>query len=62
MAGTETERAIFVGDRMLEDIAGPKSLGMKAILKFDDRRDYSLAEKPFKTIFDLVELEELFFG
>lgn len=62
LAGASPERTVFVGDRMLEDVAGPKSIGMKAILKYDDRRDYSLAEKPFKTIFGLVELEEIFFG
>lgn len=40
------EEVIFIGDRLKEDIAGPKSLGMKAILKLREGRDHAEDIKP----------------
>jgi putative hydrolase of the HAD superfamily len=59
LAGSSPRRTIFVGDRLVEDIAGPQSVGIRAILKFDNRRDYSEPIKPCRTIYDLKELEEM---
>ncbi|MFH2037521.1 MAG: HAD family hydrolase [Candidatus Zixiibacteriota bacterium] len=33
-------RILFVGDRFLEDIKGPRDFGMKAILKYRENREY----------------------
>ncbi|HHW26428.1 MAG TPA: HAD family hydrolase [Firmicutes bacterium] len=33
LAGTAPEDTVFVGDRLLEDVIGPKSMGMKALLR-----------------------------
>jgi putative hydrolase of the HAD superfamily len=49
------EKAVFIGDRLEEDIAGPQSLGMKAILKLTKGRDYSEEIKPDAIIEDLGE-------
>jgi putative hydrolase of the HAD superfamily len=62
LAGSSPERTIFVGDRLVEDIAGPQSVGIKAILKFDNRRDYSEPIRPSRTIHDLQELEGIVLG
>jgi putative hydrolase of the HAD superfamily len=51
--------AVFIGDRMLEDVAGPQDAGIKAILKYVERRDYSLDARPFRTIKRLKELESI---
>ena len=62
LAGSPPERTLFVGDREAEDIAGPQSTGMKAVLKFHERRDYSESIRPFRTIHDLKELEGIVLG
>lgn len=62
MAGTEPGRTVFVGNSMLEDIAGPRKLGMRAILKKVDGKDYALDEKPFRIIKELGELETILTG
>jgi len=54
----QPEEVIFVGDRLKEDIAGPKSLRMKAILKLIKGRDYSEDIKPDAIIEDLGEAPE----
>ena len=51
--------AVFIGDRLEEDIGGPQSVGIKAILKYMDGRDYSADIKPFETIRDLKELKKI---
>ncbi len=56
---TQSERTVFVGDRLLEDVAGPQAVGMKAILKFDERRDYSDPVEPYRTVHSLDELEKI---
>lgn len=50
------EEVIFVGDRMREDILGPQQLGIRAVLKFHPKRDYSLGLVPFATVRTLSEL------
>jgi putative hydrolase of the HAD superfamily len=58
-AGSEPGSSVFIGDRMLEDVEGPQKAGMKAILKYVERRDYSLDARPMKTIIRLKELESI---
>jgi len=50
------EEVIFVGDRMREDILGPQKLGIRAVLKYHPRRDYSLDVKPLAMVKSLSEL------
>jgi len=61
LAGSKPERAIFIGDRMLEDVAGPQQSGLRAILKYSDRREYSSGAVPYRTIRKLDELEKIMF-
>ncbi len=56
---SQSERTVFVGDRLIEDVAGPQAVGMKAILKFDERRDYSDPIEPYRTVHDLDELGKI---
>lgn len=62
LAGSPPEKTIFVGDREVEDISGPQSVGIRSILRFHGRRDYSESIRPFRTIHDLKELEEIVLG
>jgi HAD superfamily hydrolase (TIGR01549 family) len=50
------EEAVFVGDRLVEDIGGAQDVGMKAILKPKIGRDYSTPIIPDSRINDLREL------
>jgi FMN phosphatase YigB (HAD superfamily) len=59
LADSKPETTIFVGDRLVEDIGGPQAVGIKAILKVTEDRDYSAPITPFKTIFELSELEKI---
>ncbi len=59
LAKSQSERTVFVGDRLLEDVAGPQAVGMKAILKFDERRDYSDPAEPYRTVHGLDELGKI---
>lgn len=59
---TEPEKTIFIGDRLLEDVAGPQSVGIKAVLKFIEGRDYSADIDPLGTIHELNELENIIFN
>jgi putative hydrolase of the HAD superfamily len=47
---------IFVGDRMREDVQGPQNLGMRAILRYHPRRDYSLGAAPMAQVRSLAEM------
>ena len=62
LADSRPETAIFVGDRLVEDIGGPQAVGIKAILKVVEDRDYSAPITPFKTISELSELEKIIFA
>jgi len=53
------EETVFIGDRLEEDIGGPQSIGIKAILKYMDNRDYSADIKPYESVRDLKELEKI---
>lgn len=53
------EEAVFIGDRLKEDIAGPKSLGIKTILKLRERQDVSADIEPEASIEKLLELPEV---
>lgn len=55
----EPEEALFIGDKLIEDIGGAKNIGMKAILKFKEGRDYSAPVIPDGTIKNLSELPEV---
>ncbi|OGC95202.1 MAG: hypothetical protein A2W25_02015 [candidate division Zixibacteria bacterium RBG_16_53_22] len=62
LAGSEPNRAIFVGDRMVEDVGGPQAVGIRGVLKRVDGRDYSAPVAPFQTITNLRELEDIVLG
>jgi len=53
--GVEARRALFVGDRVKEDIQGPKTLGMRAVLTREWRRE----EDPGLADFVIQRLGEL---
>ena len=59
LAGMQPEEAVFVGDRLVEDVGGPQSVGIRGILKFVEGRDYSASVKPYKVIHALDELEKM---
>jgi putative hydrolase of the HAD superfamily len=59
LAAANPEQAVFVGDRLMEDVAGPQSVGIRGILKQVDGRDYSAPIVPFRTIRMLNELERI---
>jgi HAD superfamily hydrolase (TIGR01549 family) len=59
LAETDPQDSVFIGDRLAEDVGGPQSIGIKAILKYYDGRDYSADIKPFETVRDLRELEKI---
>lgn len=56
---SQSRRTVFVGDRLIEDVAGPQAVGIKAILKFDERRDYSDPVEPYRTVHSLHELGKI---
>lgn len=57
-AGFAPEECVYIGDRYLEDVTGPSSVGMPAVLKITPNRDYP-SEFPagMRTITTLSELE-----
>ncbi|HHY34474.1 MAG TPA: HAD family hydrolase [Firmicutes bacterium] len=62
MAGVSPEETLFVGDRFLEDVAGPKSVGMKAALcRFEWIPFLEMSElsDEFMPDFQVSELREL---
>lgn len=58
---SDPDKTIFIGDRLLEDIGGPQSVGISAVLKYVDGHDYSADIVPFETIHELEELERIIF-
>lgn len=52
----EPSQAVFVGDRLVEDIGGAQKVGMKGILRRAARRDYSAPITPDARIDQLKEL------
>ncbi|MBU8934437.1 MAG: HAD family hydrolase [candidate division Zixibacteria bacterium] len=59
LAGLAPAECVYVGDRYVEDIEGPSGVGMSAILKIKEGREYP-EEMPLATrrIHTLAELEE----
>ena len=55
----DSSQAIFVGDRLVEDVGGAQKVGMKGILKYHQGRDYTAPIIPDAQIEDLNELEEV---
>ena len=62
LADSAPESALFIGDRLVEDVGGPQSVGMRGVLKYVEGRDYSAPIEPFETIHELRELEKIIFG
>lgn len=58
-AGHAPSECVYIGDRYMEDVQGPKGIGMHAILKLKEGREYpdSMPEVD-RTITTLSELEE----
>jgi len=54
----DPSHAVFVGDRLVEDVGGAQKVGMKAILALHERRDYSAPITPDARIDELKELPE----
>src|SRR5260370_36717997 len=53
--GADPSRTLFVGDRVLEDVQGPKSLGMRAVLT----REWRQEDDPGTADFVIQRLGEL---
>ena len=51
-------QAVFIGDRLVEDVGGAQKVGMKGILAYHQGRDYSAPIAPDARIDDLKELPE----
>lgn len=52
----DASQAVFVGDRLIEDVGGAQEVGMKGILVLHERRDYSAPVTPDAKIERLEEL------
>ncbi len=57
--GVNSEEAVFVGDRLIEDVGGAQKVGMKGILRYHEGRDYSAPISPDAQIDHLKELPEV---
>ena len=57
LAGVAPSECVFVGDRYLEDVQGPDGIGMPAVLKLLERREYP-QDMP-ETIRKITTLSEL---
>ena len=58
MAGFAPSECVYIGDRYVEDVEGPNDIGMNAILKIVEGREYP-QDMPdtLRTIRTLGELE-----
>jgi len=54
----DPSEAVFVGDRLKEDVGGAKNVGMKGILKYHQGRDYTVPVTPDAQVMELKELPE----
>ena len=54
----DPSEAVFVGDRLKEDVGGAQNVGMKGILKYHEGRDYTVPVTPDAQVADLKELPE----
>ena len=55
----EPGEVVFVGDRVREDVRGPQSLGMRAVLTHEFRGEDPADSAPFAVITELEELTRL---
>ena len=54
----DPSEAVFIGDRLKEDVGGAQDVGMKGILKYHEGRDYAVSVTPDAQVTDLKELPE----
>ncbi len=54
----DPSQAVFVGDRLVEDVGGAQKVGMKGILRYHESRDYSAPITPDAQIRHLNELSD----
>lgn len=54
----EASQAVFVGDRLVEDVGGAQKVGMQGILRHHQNRDYSAPITPDAQIHQLSELPD----
>ena len=58
LAGYAPSECVYIGDRYLEDVTGPESIGMHAILKKIDKREYpDNMPETIRSISTLSEIE-----
>jgi FMN phosphatase YigB (HAD superfamily) len=57
----DPSEAVFVGDRLEEDVGGAQKVGMKGILKHHPGRDYTLPVTPDGQVMELKDLPEMVF-
>lgn len=57
----DSSDAVFVGDRLEEDVGGAQNVGMKGILKYHQGRDYTLPITPDGQVMELEDLPEMVF-
>ncbi len=59
LAGYAPQECVYIGDRYLEDVTGPHSVGMPSILRVKEGREYPeempLAERRISTLSELSE-------
>ena len=58
----DASQAVFVGDRLVEDVGGAQQAGMKGILKYHEGRDYTAPIIPDVQINELNELKRVVSG
>lgn len=57
--GASPEETLFVGDRVREDVLGPRVVGMRAVLTQEFRREDPAGSAPLAVISRLEELEDV---
>jgi HAD superfamily hydrolase (TIGR01509 family) len=57
LSGFSPAECVYIGDRYLEDVSGPNEIGMPAILRFQEGREYP--EDPFGEIRQIMSLSDL---
>ena len=57
--GAAPDETVFVGDRMLDDVAGAQAVGMRAVLTRQFRREHDPNVRPDAVIEDLRQLPSL---
>ncbi|MEP7216246.1 MAG: HAD family hydrolase [Anaerolineaceae bacterium] len=57
--GAEADSTVFVGDRVREDVLGPRAVGMRAVLTQEFRQEPPAGSTPLAVITRLEELEDV---